>query len=133
MTTSLPELAVAYLRHMRTLGDDDLWAAEEVHERLSNRGDRDDAWAVVLALVAAADETNLDVVGAGPLEDFVRRYGAGHIVELERLARRDEKFLACLGTIWLDDKDLPRDVLARIVHASAGRIKPSKPGAGHDV
>ena len=36
----------------------------------------------------------------------------------------DERFRWALGRMWLDADDLPPDLLARVVRASGGEIKP---------
>jgi hypothetical protein len=107
-------------------------AADEVSARVTYGSDPQDAWGVVLALVAAADEMTSGFVGAGPVEDFVRRFGAVSIDKIEQASRRDPKFRECLGAIWLRDGDLPPDIMARVVAASGGRIRPS-PGSKHDA
>ena len=118
------ELARAYLKHHRTKDAADFWAFEEVLERVAMGDDPDAAWDLVLALVEAADESNLGYVGAGPLEDFVVHFGARCISDIETQARRDPKFRACLGAIWLSTGTLPAPILARVVTASNGRIVP---------
>jgi len=132
MPRPVAELAAAYLRQYRTGSQEDFWAVDEVQARILTGGDLSDAWALTLALVAAADDKSLGYVGAGPLEDFVRKYGASHLEALEAEARRDPKFAACLGCVWLAQGDLPEDAMARVVRASLGRIRPL-PGSRHDA
>lgn len=124
MKTAVSTLAAAYLREFVSSAAEDFWAVDEVNARVSHGDDLADAWAVTEALIEAADEDSLGYVGAGPLEDFVRRFGARHLPMIEGRARQDAKFRACLGTIWLQSGDLPPDVLDRIVRASGGRITP---------
>ena len=132
MPTPIPELAAAYLRQYRTGSDEDFWAVEEVQDRIRSARNPSDAWSVTLALVEAADDEALGYVGAGPLEDFVVTHGAPHIDWIEDAARRDPKFAACLASIWLSDDALPADIVARVVAASDGRIRPL-PGSRHDA
>jgi hypothetical protein len=119
-----PELARAYLKHHRTQDEADFWAFDEVADRVTYGEDPHRAWELVLALVEAAEDTNLGYVGAGPLEDLVTRFGPQLIAEIESQARRDPKFRACLGTIWLSKGNLPADILSRVVVASNGQIVP---------
>ena len=118
------ELITAYLRHYRTNADSDFWAWEEVKERVLWGTDAHAAWHLVQSLVSAADETSLGYVAAGPLEDLVTAHGVVLINELEAAARQDPKFRECLGHIWLSEGELPPEILARVVRASGGRIKP---------
>ena len=119
------ELARAYLKHHRTQAKGDFWAFEEVGDRVtSDDAAPEDAWAVVLALVVEADEDSLGYVGAGPLEDFVRRVGTAFIDQIEAESRRDPKFHRCLGRVWLSHGDLPPAILSRVVTASGHAIRP---------
>lgn len=124
MMTPVAKLAATYLREFAAHAAEDFWAVDEVNERVRHGDDLADAWAVTEALIEAADEESLGFVGAGPLEDFVRRFGARHILVIEARARQDPKFRACLGAIWLQPGDLAPDVLDRVVRASGGRIRP---------
>ena len=76
------------------------------------------------ALVEAAEGRAFSVVAAGPLEDFVKRFGTEAIEQIETRAAEDPKFRAALGCIWLRADSLPANVLERVVRASGGRIKP---------
>jgi len=119
------ELAIAYLKHSRTKSEEDSWAWREVERRVnSSEAEAEDALAVVLALVEAADDGSLGYVGAGPLEDFVHHFGAPFIDRLEEHARRSPRFRTCLGTIYLSHGSLPPAILERVVKASNGQIKP---------
>jgi len=119
------ELAAAYLKHHRTKADKDFWAFDEVQERVVfDAPDPEDAWSLVNALIAAADEEALGYVAAGPLENFVRRFAPEMIGRIEESSRRDPKFRAALGAIWLSHGDLPPAILERLVRASNGQIRP---------
>jgi hypothetical protein len=124
MPNSDPELVQAYLRWFSNRRDEDLWACEAVNARVAHAANPPDAWALVVALVAAADDDSLEFVGAGPLEDFVRNFGSSYIDTIEAAARADSKFSRCLGRVWLTQGDVPPDVLVRVVEASQGRIRP---------
>lgn len=119
------ELAKAYLKHHRTNAEADFWAWEEVTDRTAySDSNADDAWELVLALVALAADDELGYVGAGPVEDFVRRFGAERIEQVEMQARRDPRFRVALGRIWLSRDGLPPPILERVVRASNGQIRP---------
>ena len=122
----VPELAAAYLKHYRTKADKDFWAVKEVDLRItSSVPNHDDAWALVLALIEAADDGGtLGYVAAGPLEDLVKRFGADLIGRIEDSSRRDARFRRALGTIYLSHGDLAPGILDRVVGASNGQIRP---------
>lgn len=82
------------------------------------------AWELVLAVLKRAPDDRLDVYAAGPLEELVRHQGTELVSVIEAEAARDERFRWALGCIWLQAKQLPADVLARIVRASGDAIKP---------
>ena len=130
-----PEAVVAgYLRHsaaLRARDDGRIWdpadpdtAAYDALHRLVFGGPAAEAWPLVLALLRATPDGELDVQAAGPLEDLVRVHGAALVGEVEAEAARDERFRWALGCIWLREGDLPPDVLRRVVAASGGAIKP---------
>ena len=120
----LTDVVAAYLASYQSDDEAYSWAVDEVTAQVTFGNDPGRAWELVLALVEAADESNLGHVGAGPLEDCVRRFAPQLIGEIEARGRRDPKFRACLGTIWLGTQDLPPDILARVMEASDGRIVP---------
>jgi len=79
--TNLDELAAAYFAHYRLLtrshdryaaaSDEYLWAWDTVEKLVTH--DAEQAWLLVLRLVAAApDENALAYVTAGPIENFLR-------------------------------------------------------------
>ena len=123
MPSDPKQLAQAYLQHMPSTSEND-WAYDELSDRVFDQSNGADAWELILALVEGANEENLGIVGAGPLEDFVRIHGKSWVEPIETAARRDPKFRAALGCIWLSRGDLPPDVLDRVVVASGGAIHP---------
>lgn len=100
LAADLPKLCRAWVRNSarRTKGDHDFWAwvvANELVEAQPARG-----WRVVCALVGAAPPGEvLGDVGAGPLEDMIRRHPTYHAQIVSR-AKRDPKFRQCLGNVW---------------------------------
>lgn len=85
------------------------------------------AWELVLTLLRSAPDEELGNVAAGPLEDVVRTRAPALIDEIEAEAERDPRFKWALGCIWLGRGDMPDDILARVVQASGGAIKPFPP------
>lgn len=49
---------------------------DELVELIILRDEPERAWPLEMALLHAVDEDVVDYVGAGPLEDFIRRHGA---------------------------------------------------------
>ena len=132
MKTPIPELVSAYLRTVTRAGpqsadeeddDPDFWAFSEVSDRVRPSSDPGEAWDLVTTLVDAAEES-LDIVAAGPLEEFVRCFGARAMDQIEARAAEDPKFKTALGWIWLDTDELTPELLERVVRASGGKIKP---------
>jgi hypothetical protein len=124
-------LAGAYLRHHATGADADSWAYDEVNRRVGRRGDAQDGWRVVLALLDVATGQEVGYVGAGPLEDLVVNWGAALAGRIEARARRDGKFRFALQRVWLRKGDLPEPILRRVVAASDGVIDPLPPAPQH--
>jgi hypothetical protein len=73
------------------------WAWEGIQEYV--RKDPRKAWALTLQLIAAAPDSALRYVAAGPLEDLLYARGPLFIDELEYLASSDPKFLSALQKI----------------------------------
>jgi hypothetical protein len=49
---------------------------DQLGDRIILRDEPERAWRLMMALLHAVDEDVFDYAGAGPLEDFIRRYGA---------------------------------------------------------
>src|SRR3989449_8134031 len=62
----------------------------------------------------------LGSIAAGPLEDLLAAHGARFVARVEQQARRDDRFRACLGGVWLNPEDVPEDILRRLHDASEG-------------
>jgi len=85
------------------------------------------AWELVLTLLRSGPDEELGNFAAGPLEDVVRTRAPALIDLIEAEAERDPRFRWALGCIWLYRGDMPDDILARVVRASGGAIKPMPP------
>src|SRR5205807_6062060 len=79
------------------------------------------AWQAIemLACQPNADDV-LDSIAAGALEDLLAAHGARFVARVEQQARRDDRFRACLGGVWLNPEDVPEDILRRLHDASEG-------------
>ena len=95
------------------------WAWEGLQELVKD--DPEKAWQAIemLACHPNADDV-LDSIAAGPLEDLLAAHGARFVARVEQQARRDDRFRACLGGVWLNPEDVPEDILRRLHDASEG-------------
>lgn len=129
-------LAAGYVRYARSLrfdhDPDAVWSPEtdpdcaafQIVDRTVRNGPAPQAWELIVEVLRQTPDEELGFEGSGRLEDFVRAHGAAMIEQIEREAERDERFRWALGFVWLFVGDLPSDVLARVVQASGGVIKP---------
>ncbi|MBR7835625.1 hypothetical protein KDL01_20285 [Actinospica durhamensis] len=114
MTDDLDELARAWWEGRRladgtrderkrwSLGEPaDVAAAWERVQRIVGDGG-EPALELVLALLRGSpDEAGYAMVGAGPLEDVVTRYGNDLAPRLDELARQSPAFRRALASVWL--------------------------------
>lgn len=97
------------------------WAHSEVDELL--RTDCAQGWAAVQALVQqATTEQALSSIGAGPLEDLVRRYPADLIDGVEWMAQAQPRLRRALAGVWLTLEDVPRNLAHRYWAASGKEL-----------
>ncbi len=81
------------------------WWAFETLDNMC-RDNPEEAWLIVVALVAAADpEDLLGDIGAGPLEDLLSEHGAAFVERAEAAARTNPRFAKALSNVWLSEKD----------------------------
>jgi hypothetical protein len=80
------------------------------------RSDPDKGWALIVALAdRAPDQDAVDLLGAGPLEDFVREHGMEYIDQIDDAATRSQKFRSALTYTYGWDK-VPHEVRERLRH-----------------
>ena len=91
------KLVSAYLKHFETQDDELFWAWQRLQGYISTEPQR--AWRITLRLIAAANESALGYVAAGPLEDLLYSRAEWFVDEVERLTRSDPKFLSALRMI----------------------------------
>lgn len=114
------EVAAAWLQHSRTL-----WALDAVDSLIEPASDGERAWSLLTALIAQADESDLEAIGAGPMERFVKRHGAAAIERIEKAAAAEPKFRTALGGVWIEENYHPPTITSRLVTASGGALRPS--------
>ena len=99
-------------------------AAYDTVNHAVRHGPPEHAWALVRAVLQAADDAELAYHAAGPLEDLVRHHATALVDVIEAAAAQDERFQWALGQIWMPANQFPPEVEARLVRASGGVIKP---------
>ena len=90
-------------------------------------GDIDDwlpqkAWPLLLELLGAVPDDTVHLVGAGPLEDFVRRHAAAFIEPIEAELRQNERLRSAALEMYLTRGNLPRTVEVRLAAAIGPRF-----------
>ena len=121
--SSLVELAADYWRYQRLNGRqreaDGMAAWTCVHDLVG-----EPAWEgsldLIDALLSAADDGEIGLLAAGPLEELVYPVGQGpdFISGIEARGRRDRRWAAAISGVWLD-KDADRDVNRRLARFGA--------------
>lgn len=102
-SNDLPQLAAAWVRYQVAASEDDWWAVEQVVELVEV--DLATAWELVSALCdAAGTQETLCDIGAGPLEDMIKRYGIEVLRRLDSVT--NEKLLTAASCVWLSDAAL---------------------------
>jgi hypothetical protein len=93
---------------------DTFWSWAELNRILEEEGP-EATWPIVLALVAQADDDAMPSLGAGALEDLLRRHGPEVIGRVETQAAADRRFRFCLSHVWKGE--MPDEIWARVVAA----------------
>ena len=77
------------------------WSVATDRLRDAIRDDPEVAWSLIGQLVAtASDDEDLDMIGAGPLEDLLCDHGPLFIDRVEKLAVSDRGFRRSLADVW---------------------------------
>jgi hypothetical protein len=103
------EAWIAYQRrneHVRGVSEDDpdWWAVMAVIEARTSGGEVE--WRIIRDLCARVDAEDLwlvDVIGAGPLEDFLDRHGDEAMDLVEATAKGDPVLMGALAKVWAFD------------------------------
>lgn len=115
-------IIAGYLRDSETASDpdeDEPWPMDAV--RMLVYFDPARAWTVLCRLIEAAPEDVVVRIGAGPLEEFLNRYGDRYVAEVEAASGNDN-FVLALANVWLSRGELPPEVELRLHQASRGTI-----------
>lgn len=105
MEYDVNNLAEAYLRHHGQNRDEDFWAWQEVDRMV--RADANRGWEITLLLLRKAENNSaVEYVAAGPLEDLVDGYGHEALDLIEQACKNDSRLQRALSGIWLE-RDSP--------------------------
>jgi hypothetical protein len=98
----LDELKAAYYRYLDTISAYDLWAYEYVDNLVSE--DPVKSWKLLLELVRDAPTTeNVENIGAGHLEEFLKTHLVQYIDKIRTEARTNERLVSALRISFMDE------------------------------
>jgi hypothetical protein len=100
-------------RAVRTTADDYEWASTDIDERIHSQPV--EAIELLMEIADGAPSGGaLAYLGAGPIEDLIRRNGTDTVIDgVEAAARRSSNFRTALRCAWYDD-DVAPDVRDRL-------------------
>ena len=100
-------------------GDNSLFWAWQAVEETVREGDVDEAWQLVLDLVAKApDPMSLGLIGAGALEDLLWRAGDELIDRVEVEAPTNPRLREAISSVWIGTDHVAQQTVDRL-HAVA--------------
>ncbi len=125
---TLEEIAEAWCRyqlrphpHGAEDDDPDWWAVQLVMDADFWSGEARIRSVITLLVERADGDEVLGVVGAGPLEDFVKRYNDDRLAWIERSAAESPRFRQALRNVWIW-RAAPPDVFARVERAAGAPL-----------
>ena len=124
MRSDTDELIAAYWLYWRTRDENLLFAWQAVEAE--GWHDPQAKWPLILRLLdTAADDSEVGLVAAGPLEDLLTMYGKDFIDRIETEAVTNPKLRDALSGVWLrgplrPDPDVIADRVDRILARPAG-------------
>lgn len=75
--------------------------AWELTRLIESESDPDKALSVILGIMALdSKDEEIDLLGAGPLEDFLNHFGPQYIDVIETLAAKNPRFKTVLKGVW---------------------------------
>jgi len=111
----------AYIAQGDNAGGDNHWSWNVVEELLG--APPDVLWPILLELIARAPDRQLGHIAAGPVEDFISRFGSRVIDAVEAQAAADPRFRRVLRGVW--QLSMTDEVYARVVVASRPEERPT--------
>jgi hypothetical protein len=98
--TSIRAMVESVFREWRA-GIKQAETAWELTRLIESRSDPDQALSVILGIMALdSKDEEIDLLGAGPLEDFLNHSGPEYIDVIERLAAKNPRFKTVLKGAW---------------------------------
>ena len=111
----MPLIVERWVEYTSKNDPSDFWAAMVVMD--AGRWSDDDQWGLILDLLAAApDEHVVEMVGVGPLEDWIGGGWEEGIRRIEEEAPRNERLREALAGIWIDG--IPEEFFLRVEKAA---------------
>jgi hypothetical protein len=106
------DLVSAYFDYWRTENDKFFWAWNRVEETIRQAPEL--GWSVLMQLIhGAPGEDALLYIGAGPLEEFMCRYGESQIERILVTAQANQRFRKALSGVWGRNR-IPEHIQRRI-------------------
>jgi hypothetical protein len=115
--TNRERLIEAYFAHAKAMeqgiqDDPYFWAVEEIWKLIER--DPEGMWTLVLEMLRRADgDYMIAFIAAGPLEDFIVRYGSAWLERIEAEARTNAKFRRALVGVWGKSR-MPEELVRRL-------------------
>ena len=109
-----------WLRYLRAESEWDFWPYALISELTSS--DPEEAWALLTTMIDLAPSDDIDVLGAGFLEDLLSGPLADAWIErIETQGARSDRFREALGHLWIDG-DVTEDTFLRIERTAGVRL-----------
>lgn len=115
------EVVTHWLRYAAEQRKDDFWAWDRLTSLVLHQPE--EAWPILLSLIAAAPEGQLGYIGAGPLENLLSMHPAAFGQRIEEQARRDRRFREALASVWLSENEVSSALVARLQRLTGGCIR----------
>jgi hypothetical protein len=110
----------AWLSHAFTRSRDTFPAWDHVTTMVLDHPE--DAWPLLLRMIARAPDERLGALGAGPLETLLAEHGASFGARAVEQARRDPRLRACLSAAWLDRSAVSPGIADEIAKLTDGDV-----------
>jgi hypothetical protein len=115
-----------WLRYLRGESNWDFWPYALISEMTS--ANPEEAWALLTAMIDLAPSDDIDVLGAGFLEDLLGGPLANAWIErIESHGRNSERFREALRHLWIDG-DVTEDTFLRIERAAGVSLARDRTG-----
>ncbi|HEV2146882.1 MAG TPA: hypothetical protein VGR37_05750 [Longimicrobiaceae bacterium] len=115
------DVARVWLRYATDGRAEDFWAWDRLATLVVDQPEQ--AWPILLRIIADAPEDQLGNVGAGPLENLLSEHATALGERVEEQARRSSRFRSALSSVWLSHGEVPPPLQERLQHLTGGRIR----------